>query len=162
FSDNINPTQYSLNSVNWAYTAYSIAVNRYNSLVDLYNVTPALTSREVYLPYTFREGDVRFGWRASIRADIAGHETVECVKESIAKDFVRRGCKYTDRTEQYRKDDLLDIDVRPAAAIAHLSDVVMQVKEAMGGALARLATAPVADLGVEETATLGWIFHPWG
>jgi S1-C subfamily serine protease len=161
-SYNLFPSQFSLNSVNWAYTAYSMAVNNHNSLVDLYNSTPATITQPVYLPYSFRQGNVRFGWSASVSVEVSGCEPINYSNESVASDFVRVGSKYSDRTESYRKEDFLDIDVSADAGLGHLAKVVAQVKESMNKPLGRLAKEPVADLGPEERATLGWIYHPWG
>ena len=60
---NISPTEYTLASMNGARTRFNLEVNYFNSIVDLYNATPATTSRPVYLPYSFREGNIRHGWR---------------------------------------------------------------------------------------------------
>jgi len=161
-SHNSWPTSYSLNNVNWAYSAYSRAVDHFNFLVGLYNSTPSTISQAVYLPYAFREGTVRFGWSVSAAIQVGDTTPISAVRESIVSDFVRLDNKGTDAVEAYRQTDLLDIDVSADAGIRHLYKSIDLIKQEMNLALGRLAVEPTADLGTEESKLLGWLFHPWG
>jgi len=161
-SHNIWPTEYSLNNVNWAYTAYARAVDHYNALVALYNATPATISRPVYLQYSFLQGNMRFGWTIDSLVEVPGVDPVSASRRSVLTDFVRVGSKATDRIEGYRRQDDLDIDVSASAGLGHLMRVVSLIKEDMNLALGRLADAPLTDFSGPEQATLGWLYHPWG
>jgi S1-C subfamily serine protease len=161
-SHNIWRNQYSLNNVNWAYSAYSAAVDRYNSLVIQYNATPSTISRPVYLPYSFEQGRVRFGWTLDTEIKIGAVATVDAVKESVVSDFVRLGNKATDQSEAYRAFDGFDIEVDANAGLGHLMKTVALVKEAMNTDMAALTVAPIADLTPQESSILGWLYHPWG
>ena len=159
---NIYPTQYSQNNVNWAYTAYSRAVDYYNALVSQYNATPATIAQAVYLPYTFMQGNVRFGWSASARIEVAGSRSMSARGRSVVDDFVRIGSKATDRSEVYRRGDPLDLDISASAGLGHLKDVVAQIREKMNEPLGRVAREPLAGSDPEVQTILGWIYHPWG
>lgn len=161
-SHNSWPTSYSLNSVNYAYSAYSSAVNRFNFLVGLYNSTPSTISQAVYLPYVFRQGTVRFGWSISAAVQVGDATPISAVRESVVSDFVRLDNKGTDEVESYRQSDFLDIDVSADASIRHLYKSIELIKQEMNLALAQLAVEPTANLAVEESKLLGWLFHPWG
>jgi hypothetical protein len=161
-SHNINPTAYSLDYANDAYTSYSIAVDNYNSLINSYNATPATVTEPVYIAYTFQQGNVRFGWRASVRVQVNGGESRTISRESVESDFVRIGSKHTDDVESYRREDDLDIDMTGANGLRHLSVVVASIRDDVNVAAGRLATEPLAALDSTEIAILGWLYHPWG
>jgi len=161
-SHNIWPTTYSLNNVNWAYTSYSSAVDNYNFLVGLYNATPSTISQAVYLPYSFREGQISYGWTASATVQVGRSKPLTTTHESVDSDFVRIGNKGTDEAEAYRADDPLDIDLSSGAGLGHLRTTIDRIKQDMMCPLAGLAFEPTANLDSEESKLLGWLYHPWG
>ncbi len=161
-SHNAWPTQYSLNNVNWSYTAYTSAVNHYNFVVGLYNTTSSTITQSVYLPYMFQQGTIRYGWRLSATVRVGPCDPFTATHESIASDFVRLGNKGGDEVEAYRADDGIDIDISAEAGIAHLGAVIERLKAQMNGPVGGLASVSTADLEREESGLLGWLHHPWG
>jgi S1-C subfamily serine protease len=100
---NINPTQWSMNAANSAYTNYSISVNTFNAAVRAYNRAPATVQRPVYLAYQFSEGTIEYGWR--FVAEIAVNGNVQEFESSqLRSQFVRLGTNRLDRDESRRSD----------------------------------------------------------
>jgi len=161
-SHNSYPTQYSLNNANLAYSSYQMAVNYYNSLVYQFNATPATISHAVYLPYSFRQGIIRFGWTLQASASFAGKEMGPIIGESLVQDFVRLGNKGTDENEAYRMPDGVDIDVSPTGAVNHLQKAISEIKSDLYPELLELTARFVPGLSAEEQTIVGLIIHPWG
>jgi S1-C subfamily serine protease len=161
-SHNIWPTEYSLNNVNMAYNRYSMAVTTYNFLASSYNATPSTITESVYLPYTFEQGFVSFGWTLGVRVQVNGEAPVDIRRESVARDYVRMGSSGMDEIPTYRSQDPIDIDVSPKAGLEHLALTIEQIQQEMAPMLTQLAGEPIAALATEESRLLGWMYHPWG
>jgi S1-C subfamily serine protease len=161
-SYNIYPTQYSLNNMNWAYNRYSVAVNNFNATVDAYNATPSTISQPVYLPYSFTEGHVQFGWKANVECSVESGKHASAPCTAVLSDNVRLGTKYSDKSELYRRDDPLDIDVSAESSIKLLDQVVKTTRDALNPLLVEIHSSKLAQLSAEESMALGWLLHPWG
>lgn len=160
-SFNINPTQFGLNQINIARSGYNMAVDQYNILVGLFNATPATVTEEVYLPYSFQEGEVEFGWQLDVSIEVAGRREGHR-SSSMESDFVRIGTRPEDQSKRYRRDDPVDIDTSPEAGIAHLSKALSGVEEQLNVAIARVPRSWLVDVSAEEESLLGWLLHPMG
>ena len=158
---NWNPTEWSLMNVNSAYSKYVAELDSYNDTVQQYNSCPDLVTRPVYLPYSFREGTFEFGWEFRFRVLADGFEETRDV-DSISRDFVRVGTKYSDRSEERRKDDPLEIDTSADAAVGHLMDVLNGLEEVVGSAVASVRHELLAPLHDDEVQLLHELLHPWG
>lgn len=161
-SHNIYPTEWSLISVNNAYNNYVRAVDDYNFKVNLYNSTPSTIEEPVFMPYSFRQGTVRFGWRVAAHISAPGVGSIHQQHESIATDFMRIGAKVTDRTETYRRNDSLDIDISPEAGLNRLFKVAEEIRDSMQPGLGKLAFQTTAVLEPEQQTILAWLHHPLG
>jgi hypothetical protein len=160
-SHNIYPTPYSLQNVNTAYNTYKMGVDHYNNLVNLYNLTPSTVQREVYLPYTFQEGYLLFGWTLAIRLDVAGSEVVTQA-ESVDRDFVRTGARSTDARPEYRRDYQFSHAISFEALMGHLNSVISTVLRDANEMLLNVEYETRQSLTQEESRCLSWIDHPWG
>jgi len=141
-SFNIYPTEYGLSTVNSAKNQYLMNLDRYNSLVDRYNVTPSYNDRPVYLPYSFREGNVNYGWGVRISYTIGGI-TGDASGRDIDAAFVRIGTKYTDRSPANRRDQDIQFNVSVEGSLRHLFAVVNSVCDQMTTAIGNAITAKV-------------------
>lgn len=159
---NIYRTIYSLANANSAYSSYMQSIDQYNLLVSQYNAAPSTIERAVYLPYTFEEGKVRFGWRVVASAAIEGLSSIDVRAESVAEDFVRLGTKATDRESKFRRDDRIDIDISWESSLEHLGRVVEQVRARLNEPLCELGRGLIPGITEEEKRILGWMCHPWG
>jgi hypothetical protein len=160
-SFNLWPTDWGLMRVNQAYSNYSLEVDDYNRLVDQYNSTPDTVSQEVYLPYSYREGNVSIGWR--LRVGIAvGKETQASQHESIASDFVRLGTNRADKSEARRRDDALEIAFSVESGLTHLLTAIDSVCEDFYGPLVSIRRSVLQDVSEDEERAIGWAMHPWG
>lgn len=161
-SHNIYPTQWSLNSVNSAYNNYVRAVDDYNFKVGLFNSTPSTTSEPVFMPYSFRQGTVRFGWQVGVLASLPGMPTLREDRESIASDFVRLGSKISDKSESQRRTDPLNIDLSADAGLNHLYEALRAIRDSLNVGLGKLAFETTATLAPEQHRILAWLHHPLG
>jgi len=159
-SHNWNPTQWSLSNANNAYTNYKYAVDRYNSAVRTYNSTPSTISREVYLPYSFQQGNVSSGWFVEVLVTING-KSYTYKKRDVDTDFVRIGAKYNDKNVSYRTNDTVDIDTSTENLIQKLNSIIIEGGEKLGLLLFDLKYQFPFSSGLEE-AILSKIYHPYG
>ncbi len=161
-SHNIYPTQYSLMNANTAYNNYVFKLNTYNNYVNPYNATPSTIERPVFMPYSFKEGTVNYGWEVRIHYNIEGQSGVATGK-SIESDFVRIGTRYNDKNPSYRRDDDLTFPVTVERTIYHLVNAVKmacdQMKSAISEAVPLKYTSGFTD---REVKTTKWFLHPWG
>lgn len=161
-SHNIYPTQYSLMNVNNAYNNYVFKLNTYNNYVDLYNAASSTIERPVYMPYSFKQGTVNYGWEVRIHYRIEGQSGTATGK-SMESDFVRVGTRYTDKNPSYRRDDDLSFSITLERTIAHLFNAVKmacdQMKSAIAEAVPLRYTSGFTD---REIKTAKWFLHPWG
>jgi hypothetical protein len=161
-SHNIYPTDYSLINVNNAYNNYVNKLNIYNSLVSQYNATPATIERAVYMPYSFREGLVKYGWEIKARFKIGDH-TGKASGRSMESDFVRIGTRYNDTNSSRRRDDELAFDVSFERAVSHLFNVVNTICDQIQPSIANAVSLKyAAGISENESNTIKWLFHPWG
>lgn len=121
-SHNIYPTQFSLQNVNMAYNTYKMAIDRYNNLVNIYNLTPSTVQREVYLPYSFQEGYLSIGWELVLCCKVSGREIVRRAL-SIDRDFVRTGARRTDARPEHRLNDPFEHPISFESLMHHLNVV---------------------------------------
>ena len=160
-SHNWYPTDYSLQAANNAYTYYTQAVDNYNYLVASYNACPDYVSEAVYLPYSYREGQVSFGWELDFRIRVGGaSESLHA--ESIVSDFVRLGTRYADRSENRRIDNPLSIDIGSEASVMHLLSTMDELAGVLDPLLAKVEYDVLTPLDSEEERILGGLLHPWG
>jgi S1-C subfamily serine protease len=160
-SHNSYPTQYSLNAINYAYSSYASAVNTFNTYVAAYNSCPSTIQESVYLPYTYREGTVKYGWALAVDLYVAGkHATMN--PSSINQDFVRLGTKSTDKTKSRRRDDRLDLDTSGEAGLQHLLNAVKEVRSEIKPMLGEIYHDSVVGLSGDEEQVLAKLLHPWG
>ncbi len=160
-SHNIYPTTYSLANVNNQKNFYYLALDRYNALVNSYNWTPATISKAVHLPYTFKEGDFRFGWSLEVSHRVNGNSH-NVHGDSLVSDHVRLGTKITDVNVEYRRDDPLEIDFSSEASMAHLTRAFKTVYSDLNRRLLGFRYSSRKELEAEEQELLSWILHPWG
>ena len=102
-SYNRDPSDWNLNMANSAYSRYQQAINNYNWLVDEYNMTSSTIQQPVFLPYTFSQGNIRFGCRISVTCKV-GTQEYHFTGESMDSGFVRFGTKPTDTDPSTRRD----------------------------------------------------------
>jgi S1-C subfamily serine protease len=159
-SFNIYPTDFGLMTVNNARTRYSMEVDRYNLLVRQYNATPDTMSRPVYLPYSFREGTVRNGWRLTGKVSVGSQQESFSIEE-VDGDFVRLGTRPDDREVRYRRDDPLDIPVGPERLVVQLVKVADRLVEKLARSMAGLRIEVRSDLALGERELLGVVLHPF-
>lgn len=161
-SHNIYPTEYSLMNVNNAYNNYVFKLNTYNRYVSQYNATSSTIERAVYMPYSFKEGTVKYGWEVRIRYKIEGQSGVATGK-SMESDFVRIGTRYNDKNSSYRRDDDLSFPITLERTIDHLFNAVKMACDQMESAIAEAVplkyTSGFTD---REIKTAKWFLHPWG
>ena len=156
------PSFASLSRVNMAYSDYSQAVDEFNNYVGLYNATPAMIEEPVYLPYTFREGEVRFGWMADLSVAVGETPSEPLAVSTVVSDHVRIGSKIDDKDDKNRRADPLSIDVTAEGGMQKLFQLTEKVQDAMRVRLGRLSFPTTAQLDPEQNSTLGWICHPFG
>jgi len=159
---NIYPTDYSLMAVNNAYNNYIFYLNTYNNYVSSYNSTPSTISRPVFMPYSFKEGRVQYGWEVRIKYNI-GERSDIVVGKSIENGFIRIGTKYTDRDASRRRDEDLNFNISIERTIDHLFSAVKiacdQITPAISNALPLKYTSGLTD---PEINIVKWFLHPWG
>ena len=160
-SYNYDPTEWSLNSANSAYTRYKQAINNYNSLVDTYNLTPSTVEQPVYLPYSFRQGNVQFGCTMTVKVAIGG-KAYSFSSRSMDAALVRFGTKLTDSNESTRRDFPLSFDMSFERLLAHLRDAEDAICAKISPLLAALTYPTYVALSSDETALLQNIMSPWG
>jgi hypothetical protein len=160
-SFNWNPTEWTLNSVNFARSNYNNAVNQYNMLVNSYNSAPALISRPVYLPYAFKSGKVAFGWELEASASMGGLE-VSVAPSSVDRDFVRIGSKRTDKREEYRLADPINFERSVEASVGHLLSVATEVVDAVDGVALSARNVAYVGLSAVDEEALAVLLHPSG
>jgi len=159
---NSMPSNLALNRVNQARSNYQMAINNYNSVVDRYNATPAYITRPVYLPYTFREGTVRYGWEVTIRAEGYGRSW-QASGRSVDSDRVRIGSRMDDVTADNRGDDPVDFPIGLEQNSRHLFVAISEVVDELDEFVAsHVALQYEANLDQEAVNTLQWLLHPWG
>jgi hypothetical protein len=158
---NWNPNSYSLTAMNNAYNHYKYEVDSYNNLVSIYNWTPSTVSEAVYLPYTYKEGRLDFGWRLRVSVAIAG-KTVTYSEQSVNSEYVRVGSKFSDKNEGTRRDVLISYQVSFDAFTSHLDRVVSTICDELGPLLLDLPSAAYTEISPEEIRILGFLNHPWG
>jgi hypothetical protein len=146
--------------VNNARRNYSQAVDQYNFLVGLYNATSATISRPVFLPYVYRQGNVRHGWHmsGSIRA---GSAQARFNIDEIDSDFVRLDTRTDDRNSATRRDDLLDILVGTERLVDQLAKAAARVHEKAASLADNLRIEVRADLSVDERALISAALYPF-
>jgi hypothetical protein len=159
-SFNINPAQWALQNVNYARTQYNMEVDRYNTTVQLYNATSSTISRPVYLPYTFRQGTVRHGWRMSGSVTVGKAEERFQVDE-VDSDFVRIGTRPEDRNADYRRDDFLDIPVGTERLAEQLVKAAEQIQAKVALAAKGLGISMRSDVSPEERAIVVAALFPF-
>jgi hypothetical protein len=159
-SHNIYPTQYSLINVNGARSRYAMAINTYNLLVQQYNLTNSTISRPVYLPYVFREGTVRHGWRVSGVITIASASDRFSV-EVVDTDFVRFGTRADDRDSSRRRDDGVDIRVGADRLVEQLLKAAESIRDDIAKAAVNLPVSIVPDLAPEERDIVSRALYPF-
>lgn len=158
---NYNPTNWSLQNANNAYNNYVMRLNAYNNVVAQYNATPATVSQEIYLPYSYREGTVQYGWKVAIQLQV-GSETQRVPAESISSDFARIGTRRGDRSQSRRTDDPISIDTSVEAGLEHLNRVATSACARLDLMLGGLRYESFTQLTERETEALSWLLHPWG
>jgi hypothetical protein len=159
-SHNIYPTQYSLMHANSCYNTYLTAVNMYNNLVVVYNATPSTISEPVFLPYTFRQGKMHFGWTAKATVSLgANRATVS--EQAVDSDFVRVGSNYRDVNPEFRRDDPLDLDVGPERMVARLVSLASRLCDDFATALLQTPLDTRVELTDRERALLLGVLHPF-
>lgn len=160
-SHNIYPTQYSLNNVNNAYNRYSMAVDNYNSILNQYKMTPSTISEPVYLPYSYRAGNIKSGW--SMAANItAGDASYTFHDEDIDTDFVRIGTKLQDVNPNSRRDDGVNIDTSNERMIQKHDIMVEKLVGRLQAAVCAIEfdTFPRTEKGEKEL--LAALYQPFG
>ena len=158
---NIRPTQYTLMAANNAYNRYQYAVNDYNRLVRQYNMTSSTITRPVYLPYSFSQGNISFGWEISVRV----HDTERVSRlhgRSLVSSFVRYGTRYNDRNAEYRRDTPLSFRTDYASNIDHLWQAIQQITQELHEFVGNsFELTYQAGLEKEEIELVRWLLHPW-
>jgi len=157
---NISPSQWTLQSVNSARTRYNIEVDTYNLIVQQYNLTPATVPRAVYLPYLFREGTVRHGWRISGLVKVGEVEERFSVEE-VDTDFVRIGTRPEDRDVSRRRDDFLDMTVGTERLVQQLVTTADRVHDAVERAVRGLRMVVRPDLSEPERRLVAAALYPF-
>lgn len=157
---NINPTQWTLQSVNSARTRYNMEVDTYNLLVQQYNLTATTVPRPVFLPYLFREGTVRHGWRMSGSVKVGEREERFSVEE-VDTDFVRIGTRPEDRDVSHRRDDFLDIAVGTERLVQQLVAAADRVQDVVAKAIQGLRIVVRPDLSEPERRLVAAALYPF-
>lgn len=157
---NIAPSDWALQNVNNARTQYSMAVDQYNNLVNIYNATSSTVSQPVYLPYVFRQGTVRHGWQITGSVH-AGTKVKEFSVEQVDSDFVRLGTRPDDRNASYRRDDLLDIQVGTDRLIEQLIKAAGEIEEKVAEASKGLVFHVAVALSAEEHEIVNASLYPF-
>lgn len=159
---NIYPTQFSLANVNNAYNNYISNLNDHNRLVREYNATPSTVERPVYMPYTFKEGAVRYGWDIRMRLKTR-ERNITASGKSMETDFVRIGTRYNDTDPSRRRDDDLNFDVSLERTLSHLATAILEVFKQIGPAISDAVPLQyTAGFSDREKKTAQWFLHPWG
>jgi S1-C subfamily serine protease len=148
-------------AVNSAKSSYNSAINQYNFLVGLYNSTPAIVSQDVYLPYSFRQGDVVFGWQLEVDVRVAESER-RILARSIERDFVRLGSKLTDSVEENRRPDPIDFGYTSDDDIGHLTEVAEQVSLLVDELVASIEIDAFVGMSEADAHALRRLLHPSG
>jgi len=115
----------------------------------------------VYLPYSFHQGSVQFGWTVTANCIINGRRAGS-MGASMDSDFVRVGTNYKDESLLYRRDDGLDIDTSAMAALDHLDSAIGEVLVSLRGRLLDIEYGEYIDLSPKEERLLSCLLHPWG
>lgn len=158
---NIRPTQYTLMVANNAYSSYQYAVNNYNRLVRQYNMTSSTITRPVYLPYSFWQGNISFGWEISVRVHDGDHVS-RLHGRSVVSSFVRYGTRYNDRNAEYRRDTPLSFRTDYASNIDHLWQATQQITQELHEFVGNsFELTYQAGLEKEEIELVRWLLHPW-
>ncbi|MBW1676627.1 MAG: trypsin-like peptidase domain-containing protein [Deltaproteobacteria bacterium] len=157
---NINPSEWTLQIVNNARIRYSMEVDTYNLILQQYSLTPATVPRPVYLPYFFREGTVRHGWRMLGSVKVAEVEEPFLVEE-VDKDLVRIGTRPDDRDVSCRRDDLFDIPVGTERLMQQLQAAADLVLDAVGKVVRGLRIAVRPDLSEPERKLVTAVLNPF-
>ena len=160
-SHNYNPTQWSLNAVNSAYSSYVSAVNTFNTYVAAYNSCSSTIQEPVYLPYSYRQGTVKYGWDLTVDLYV-GEKRATLRPSSVDKDYVRLGTKSTDKSKDRRRDDPLTLDTSAEAGLQHLLNTVKEVRSRIKPMLGAIYHDSVVGLSYEEEQVLAKLLHPWG
>jgi S1-C subfamily serine protease len=161
-SHNIYPTQWSLNTVNARYSDYQIAVNQYNGLVNQYNATSSTIQRAVYFPYSFHEGEIRYGWTIQLDVEFpAGRR--EYSINNVLTEFVRLGTNVLDENEGYRTDVLPKRELSTEIIFEALVESVESGLSKMGNDLLPLSINEQFHKTQTriERAALGVFLDPW-
>lgn len=154
------PTDYGLYAVNRARTEYARQVDLYNALVRQYNAMPDTVEEPVFLPYTFVEGNVEFGWDVTISYAF-GSTRGRGRGRSMDAGFVRIGTRYDDRDASRRSDQALDFEVSPARMLTHLVGAVGEIAGELAPDLGELVQFKfAAGLSEDEVQVVRWMFHP--
>ncbi len=160
-SYNWDPSDWNLNRVNSAYTRYKWAISSYNSLVDQFNMTPSTIEQPVFLPYSYSQGDVRFGCRISITCKV-GTKEYHFTGESMDRSFVRIGTKPTDTNQSARRDVGLTFSPTFERFLDHINAALRSVCDQIDPLLLSLNYPSYATLSPDETVLLQCLMHPWG
>jgi S1-C subfamily serine protease len=159
---NMYPTDYSLMAVNNAYNNYIFYLNAYNNYVSMYNTTPSTISRPVFMPYSFKEGRVQYGWEVRIQYNI-GERSGVVVGKSMENGYIRIGTKYNDRDASHRRDEDLQFNISIERTVDHLFSAVKiacdQIAPAISNAIPLKYTSGLSD---SEINIVKWFLHPWG
>jgi len=159
---NIRPSDYGLYAVNEAKRNYSSQVDRYNELVRIYNATSDRITQPVYLPYTFAEGRIEYGWSLSLSYELGGARG-STQSRSIETDYVRVGTRYNDREPSRRRDLDPSFEVSTERTLGHLFTVVREVADNLSLAFGELVQFRfAAGLSAAELRTARWLYHPFG
>lgn len=157
---NISPSQWTLQAVNSARTRYLIEIDTYNRIVQDYNLTPATLPRPVYVPYVFREGTVRHGWRMSGSVKVGEFEERFSVEE-VDTDFVRIGTRPEDQDVSRRRDDFLDMTVGTERLVEQLMAAVDRVQDGVRRAVRGLRKGVRPDLSEPERTLVAAALYPF-
>lgn len=158
---NFNPTQWSLQAANSAYTNYSMAIDRYNMLVRQYNMTPDTVREPVYLPYSFEEGTFRNGFEFKGVARVRDFQT-ELEASAVEEDFVRVGTKFEDVDSGYRRDDPLRLNLSTEHTLSLLGQTGSQVLLQLTPLVGKLTENRTKAVDEGSRVLLGWLKHPFG
>jgi hypothetical protein len=160
-SHNIYPTTWSMNTVNSRYNTYVSRLNSHNVLVATYNATSSTTTKEIYLPYSFHEGTVTFGWQMDVQISV-GEQTETSRASSTVSDYARIGTRRADRAVGRRSDDPISIDTSVEASFEHLQAVAASACKELDPMLEGLSHDSFIQLAAPETRALSRLLHPWG
>jgi len=159
---NLYPTQYGLMNANNAYNNYVVKLNTYNEYVRQYNACPSTVERPVYMPYSFREGTIYYGWRIKINYVIEG-QSGSATGTSMESCFVRVGSRYNDKNSSYRRDIDPNFTISLDRTIGHLIFTINEICDQMKSSIAEAVPLKyISGLSDREINTAKWLLNPWG